>query len=276
VVATHNPTIRAASYGQTVANVVERAVSELREAILAARESDEWFGENRIIYDVVQRDIARWADDLGRSLRIIDEVLGATNNHSGEPDETMRDLLESAFVHVVSARDKLLAIAVQILGIPSLWPYKKSVCFEPDETALKRELSALREHRQAGQVKDRLDELAGHPAIKLRNQIIHALSPIGGVAPNCWIHTAHLDDKGGVLSWRPGPLYPEHTLEQGDLGPETIWRWATALVAEARELLLEATTELASLIGSIGTLAMPQPVYRWPDGRVQLTCPMSE
>jgi len=220
-----NPTIRAAGYGQTVADVVERTVSELREAILATRESDGWSGENRVIYDVVQRDIARWADDLGRSLRKVDQVLRATNSHSGEPDEAMRDLLESAFVHVVSARDKLLAIAVQILGIPSLYPYKKkSVRFEPDETALKRELSELRQYRQAGQVKDRLDELAGHPAIKLRNQIIHALSPIGEVAPNCWIRTAHLDKEGGVLAWRPGRLYPEHTLEQGDLAPETIWR----------------------------------------------------
>jgi len=275
VVETHNPTIRAAGYGQTVADVVERTVSELREAILAARENDEWSGENRLIYDVARRDIARWADDLGRSLRKVDQVLRATNSHSGEPDEAMRDLLESAFVHIASARDKLLAIAVQILGIPSLRSYKKSVRFEPDETALKRVLSELRRFRHAGQVKDRLDKLAGHPAIMLRNQIAHALSPIGEVAPNCWIRTADLDKKGGVLAWRPGPLYPEGTLDQGDLGPKTIWRWATASAAEAHGLLLEATTELASLIGSIGTLPMPQALYRWPDGRVQLTRPKS-
>jgi hypothetical protein len=152
------------------------------------------------VLDLVQHSLARWVDDLGRSLRRADTATAKARQHSGEPDEEMAEELEEAITQIGSARDKLVAVAALVFGVPSLVPQKPGIKFEPRDSAVKNTLSELGAagHAQAGQVKSRLDRLDDHPAITLRNQILHALSPLGNVAENCWIRRADLDEKGGI------------------------------------------------------------------------------
>src|SRR5581483_1358787 len=157
---------------------------------------------------------------------------------------------------------------------------KPGVKFEPRESAVKNKLSDLGAGgtASAGVVKSRLDILAEHPAITLRNQIIRALSPLGEVAASCWFRLAELDEKGGIRAggWSTHILYPKGSLDQGDIKPETIWNWVVASADEALVLLDEATDALATLVLEVGTITLPQAVYRWPNGRVQFDRPKSD
>lgn len=258
-------------------DAIEDALEELSKAILSGRASSDWWSEDETVLDLVQHSIVRWVDDLGRSLRKVARAVSTVQAHSGDPGEQPADELEEALTQIVGARDKIVSIAAQVFAIPSLRLYKEGVRFEPDESRVKAFLSQLSSEKEAGRLKSRLDTLADHPAITLRNQIIHALSPLGGdVAANCWIRTAQLDDKGGIVAWGRGPLYPEHTLDQSDIKPETIRTWATGAVDKAQTFLLDATMALAKLIASVGTIGQMQPVYVRPDRRVQLERPKSD
>jgi hypothetical protein len=66
------------------------------------------------------------------------------------------------------------------------------------------------------------------------------------------------------------------TLDQGDIRPETIWAWAVASAVEAIGLLVDAILALAALVGSVGEIAPPQAVYRWPDRRIAFQRPKSD
>jgi hypothetical protein len=251
-----------------------RETDELREAIRAARPSSDWRSHDLIAFDIVQGSLLRWTSDLHRSLKKTHLALGAARSFEDGTSEEAADRIEEALTHVVSARDKIVAIAVQILGVPSLWLYKKGVRFEPNETALKAKLSEIgAAEPQAGRLKSSLDSLGGHPAIVLRNQILHALSPVGDIGENCWFRKAILDERGGIESWERGPLYFEGMGELENLFPATIWRWAIEQAEEAEPLLLQATKALARLTASLATIAELQAVYRWPDGRVVLERP---
>jgi hypothetical protein len=256
----------------------DRAIEELREALLAATVTDEWWIEDGQAFDLVQASIVRWVDDLGRARQKVERALEAAEAHSGDPDEQLADELEETLLQITSARDKIVAITAQLLGVPSLVRHKKGVRFEPSESAVKNTLSDIGAagQPQAGRLKSRLDKLSDHPAIALRNQITHALSPLGSVVENCWIRKAYLDDKGGIRLWERGPLYPEGTLDQEDIQPQTIWAWVTRSAREAYTLLTEATKALARLTASIETIAPPQAVFIWPDKNVQFDRPKSD
>ena len=189
----------------------------------------------------------------------------------------MSQELEEALTQLGSARDKLIAVAAQVFGVPSLVLQKPGIKFEPRDGAVKNALSALGAagHAQAGQVKSRLDVLDDHAAIALRNQILHALSPLAQVAENCWIRTAELDEKGSIRFWTRGPLYPRNTLDQGDIQPETIWKWAVTSAEEAITLLVETADALAKLVKAVGEIAPPQAIYHWPDGKIDFERPKS-
>lgn len=254
------------------------AVTELREAVLACRANGEWWIEDRPAFDMFRYSISRWVDDLGRSLNRVNAAIGKSREHSGAPDEEMALQLEEALMQIGSGRDKLVAIAAQVFGVPSLVHQKPGIKFEPRDTAVKKAFSQLGcdGHRDAGQVKKRLDALDRHDAISLRNQIIHALSPLGAVVKNTWIRRADLDEKGGIRIWDRGPLYPKGTLDQGDLKPETIWSWAVGSAASALDLLVEATEALAKLVREVGVIPPPQPIYVWPDGEIVFERPKSD
>ena len=150
--------------------------------------------------------------------------------------------------------------------------------FEPKGGAVKGALSKLGAdgNAQAGQVKKQLDVLDDHAALALRRQIIHALSPLGELAENCWFRRADLDEKGGIRAWSNSRLLPKGTLDQADIKPETIWKWAVVSVEEALGSLVAATEALRKLITSVGEIAPPQPVYVWPDGRIAFERPKSD
>ena len=256
----------------------EAAVAALREAVLACRASDEWLNPERQVFDLVQFSIARWVDDLHRSLRRATDATSRAREHTGEPNEEMAEELEDALTQVGSARDKLVAVIALIFGVPSLVPQKPGMKFEPKEGAVKGALSRLGAdgYAQAGQVKKQLDVLDDHAGLALRHQIIHALSPLGELAENCWFRRADLDEKGGIRAWSNSRLLPKGTLDQGDIKPETIWRWAVASAEEALGLLVEATEALTKLVASVALIAPPQPVYVWPDGRIVFERPKSD
>lgn len=249
---------------------------ELRAAIRGTHAASDWRQDDLIVFDVMQGSLLRWTDDLHRSLKKTHRALEAARGYEDGTSEKAADSIEEALTHVVSARDKLLAIAVQVLGVPSLWLYKEGVRFEPNETALKNKLSEIgAAEPQAGRLKSRLDTLAGHPAIVLRNQILHALSPVGALGENCWIRKAFLDERGGIIGWERGPLYFEGMRELENLFPATVWSWVIEHTEDAEPLLLEATKALARLTASLGTIGELEAVYRWPDGRMALEAPAS-
>lgn len=256
----------------------ETAITELREVVLATRASEEWFHDDEQAFDLVQYSVSRWVDDLGRAFRRAEGATAKAAAHSGKPDDAMAEELEEALTQIGGAHDKLVAVAALVFGVPSLVLQKPGIKFEPRDSSVKNALSKLGSegHAEAGQIKSRLDTLDDHAAIALRNQIIHALSPLGEVAENCWIRKAHLDEKGGIRFWDRGPLYPEGTLDQGDIKPETIWNWAVKSAEEALTLLVEATVALAKLVKKVGVIAPPQAVYIWPDAKVQFERPQSD
>lgn len=251
-----------------------KETAELCEAIRATRPGNGWRQDDLLAFDVVQGSLLRWTDDLHRSLKKTHRALDDARGFEDGTHEDAADAIEEALTHVVSARDKIVSIAAQVLGLPSLWLYKKGVRFEPNETALKNKLSEIgAAEPRAGRLKSRLDTLGGHPAVVLRNQILHALSPVGGVSENCWIRKAVLDEKGSIEGRDRGPLYPEGVLDLENILPPTVWNWAIESAEEAEPLLLEATKALARLTASIGTIGELQTVYRWPDGQIVLEKP---
>jgi len=258
----------------------DAAVAELRDAVLATEPSQECLHTDRVVLDLVKQSVVRWVDDLGRSLRRADAAVLKVRAHSGEPNEEVGDALEEALGQIGSARDKLTAVAALVFGVPSLVIQKPGVKFEPRDSAVKKVLSDLgaARHGSAGQVKSRLDALDDHPAISLRNQIVHALSPLGQVVENCWFRLAELDEKGGIRpgGWSTSLLYPKGSLDQGDIKPETIWNWVVTSAEEALVLIGETTTALARLVREVGEIALPQAIYRWPDGRLQFERPKSD
>lgn len=91
-----------------MASTPEQVVAELREAVLATRASDEWFDDDRqMVLDLVQFSIARWVDDLGRSLGRAVMAIEKAREHTGEPDEETAEELEEALTQIGSARDKV-------------------------------------------------------------------------------------------------------------------------------------------------------------------------
>lgn len=262
-----------------MASSPEQVVAELREAVLATRASDEWFDDDRqMVFDLVQFSIARWVDDLGRSLRRAVKAIEKAREHTGEPDEEMAEELEEALTQIGSARDKVVAVIALVFGVPSLALQKPGMKFEPKGSAVKGALSKLgaEGHAQAGQVKKQLDALDDHVGISLRNQIIHALSPLGKLAENCWFRRADLDEKGGIIAWSRSRLLPRGTLDHGDIKPETIWKWAVESAEDAIGLLVEATEALTKLVKAVGEIAPPQAVCVWPDGRIIFQRPKSD
>lgn len=277
--AAQRPSAAAATVEAMSANDHEATVAALREAVLACRASDDWSNDDRrMIFDLVQASIARWVDDLVRSLHRATRAIEKTREHSGEPDEDMAEELESALTQIGSARDKIVSVIALVFGVPSLVPQKPGMKFEPKEGTVKGVLSKLGGdgEAQAGQVKKRLDALDDHVALSLRHQIIHALSPLAELAENCWFRRADLDEKGGIRAWSNSRLLPRGTLDQEDIKPETIWKWAVESAEEAIGLLVKAIDALTKLVVSVREIAPPQPVYVWPDGRIVFERPKSD
>lgn len=245
------------------------AVDRLRSAVWGARPDEGWLSEDLVVFDVIQGSIARWVDDLGGSLQ---RLARSIRQARAEDDVSA---VEDALIQAVSARDKLRAVAVRALGAKSLVLYKSGVRFSPSESDLRRELGELGEAgiASAGRTKSQFEQLADHPAVTLRNEIIHALTPFPELADVCWVKVANLDDRGGIVSWQRQVLYAEGSLDQGNALPETLYEWAISTAEGAFELLVSTTTALAEVVENVGTISPLPDCFVWPDGRAQLEDP---
>jgi hypothetical protein len=247
------------------------AVDRLRAAVWATRPDSEWATSDTEVFDLVQGSIVRWVDELGNTFTRLAQAIATAS------DETDIEALEDALVRAVSARDKVRSIGIRVLGPGSLKLYKQSVRFDPAESSLRRALSeaAADGITSAGRAKTLFEQLADHPAVLLRNDVVHALSPLTEIADICWVKTAHLDERGGITYWNRSALYPEGTLEQANLLPETLYAWALGCAVEVSDLLVETASALAEVIESAGVIVAIPKIYRWPDGRYQLEDPRS-
>jgi len=251
---------------------------DLEAAIWAAARSEEWLSADHDKFDLVQGGIVGWVKDAASAMERLAEslrVASAVSDEDEGPSAEALDALEDALVRAASVRDKLRAVAALVLGVPSLETYKRGVRFKPREKAIRRALSEAGASGSVhpGRVKALFEQVANHPAIVLRNDIIHAFAPFPQLSDLCWLKTAHLDDGGGIVSWDGGPLYPEGTLDLPDLLPWKLFNWALTVAEDVLGTLAELTEALAAMVMELGVIAPPQSVYRWPDGRIQFERP---
>jgi hypothetical protein len=274
------PTSWSASCGQTAGSMPDRriqiteAVEALERAIEQAEPDPVWFDEvaTGLGLDVARGSLQRWARNLGDSLRLVAGALEAAPvtapTDDSEDAAKAVERLADGIVQVGAAKDRLYAITTQALGIPYLEPWRRGVRFFPNENRIRAELNDLAKGSgAAGALKARLDRLEGHPAIDLRNDIVHAIRAFPQLVETCWIRQASLDDRGGVVGYSIGPLYPSGSLDLDDALPETLWTAARSVCDEALGILLEATVALTKVIQE-SPLAAPQTVYVDPQGRI--------
>jgi hypothetical protein len=254
------------------------ACHELEAAIWAAACREDWLSADHATFDLIQGGIVGWVKDAASGMERLAEslqVASAVSEKDEGPSAEALDALEDALVRAASVRDKLRAVAALVLGVPSLETYKRGVRFKPREKAIRTALSeaGASGSLQPGRVKALFEQVADHPAIVLRNDIIHAFAPFPQLSELCWIKTAHLDERGGIVGWDGGPLYPEGTLDLPDLLPWTLFNWALTAAKDVLGTLTELTEALAAMVMELGVITPPQSVYRWPDGRIQFEQP---
>jgi hypothetical protein len=257
------------------------ATAKLREAILAIRPSDNWFSDEAIVVDLVQHSIGRWALDLAQTFRELADALGrvaAAADSQDVSDHGPVGDLELALMKVVSARDALRAIAAQVFGSDRIRLVKPGVSFDPNESSLRRRLSELGASGfvHAGKLKAMFEQIAEHPAISLRNDVVHASLPFPTWPRRAGLGRHNLDKKGGILAWERGPLYPARSLDHGDIKPSTLFRWAHTSGEDGFIELIKLTETMATLVSETGVVEPPASVYIWPDGRLQLERPSSD
>lgn len=254
------------------------AVERLRAAVLATRASGNWFSDQLDRVDLVQHSVARWVTDAGATFREFDSSLRhavASPDREEVPDHDPIGTLEDAIVRAVAVRDRLRSLAALVFGSKCLNVSGRTVRFEPNESDLRRRLGDLAANgaAHAGRVKTLFEQAAEHPAVGMRNDVIHALSPFPELVETCWINIARLDSRGGIVSWSPGPLYPKGTLDQADAQPWTLYGWAVDTAEDAFGLLVELTDELAALVEEVGEIEPPPAVYLPPAGQALLDRP---
>jgi hypothetical protein len=238
----------------------------LREAIWATTPAEGWEPEDtHLRFDLVQGCIKRWADDIERTVKKAQEALDRAAAEQGT--ELGADQLELALMYAVAAREKLVALLTQFLGVPSLDRYKEGVRFFPRESRVRKELMtrAKAGATEAGGLMQALIAFDKLPAIGLRNQLEHGISFLPTVTEICWIRVVDLgfitgEPVGGEMSH----LMAEGILDQPDITTETLFAWAEKNGQEAvaaLDDLIELTTQL---VASIGELVPVNEVYRIP------------
>lgn len=254
------------------------AASRLADAVRATRASDEWPSKHLHVFDVVQASVARWAQDTATTFAEYADALGeatASPDREEVPNHDPVSALEESFMRAVGVRDRLRSLAALVVGSRCLRLDGPGVSFEPNERDLRRRLGDLAEARmrRAGAVKTLFEQVADHPAIRIRNDVLHALAPFPELVETCWINKVRLDERGNVKFDGLGPLYPAGTLDHDDASPMRLYRSALETSEEAFELLVRLTTELATLIEELGDLQMPPSVYVTHDGSALLERP---
>ena len=253
---------------------INEAVEALDQAIEQAEPDPIWFDEvaTGLGLDAARGSLRRWARGLGDSLRRIADALEATpvTAPTGDGEGTAKEVerLADGIVQVGAAKDRLYAIATQALGVPYLEPWRRGVRFFPNENRIRAKLNDLATGSgAAGALKSRLDQLEGHAAIDRRNDIVHAIRAFPELAETCWTRRASLDDRGRIVGYSIGPLYPSGSLDLDNALPETLWTEARSVCDEALGILLDATVALTKVIQE-SPLAAPQTVYVDAEGHI--------
>jgi hypothetical protein len=257
----------------------DQIIEALERAIEQAEPDPVWFDEvaSGLGLDVARGSLKRWARDLGDSLtRVVDalEAAPVTAPTGGDEDAAKAvERLADGFVQIGAAKDRLYAISAQVLGTPHLEPWRQGVRFFPNENRVRARLNDLaQESGAAGTLKAMLDRLEGHAAIDRRNDIVHAIRAFPELVETCWIRRAHLDDRGGVVGYDIGPLYPSGSLDLDNALPQTLWDKARSICFEALGILLDATVALTKVIHET-PLAAPQTIYVDPEGHISMHDP---
>jgi hypothetical protein len=255
---------------------VQAVAEELRKAVFELQAGDRPLNPGLTADfwpSVGKASIVNWVDDAERACAGIARALDLVDT-LGQTDAT-RDALEGALWRITATREKLEAVFVLCFGIPSLEPYRKtSARFEPNTEGIKAKLRELAgTHPAAHELGDIGAQLAGHPAVTLRDQLSHQLAAIGDVAELCWIDIAHMRGNG-IIGWSGGPFYAEKTIDQGPITREANWARAVGSVEECLRLLVRSFELMAELVRAAAVLEPPQRVYKDEDtGAISTTDP---
>jgi hypothetical protein len=238
----------------------------LRAAIWETTPAEGWSHDDRSLrFDLVQGCLVRWTDDIERTVR---KSRGALERAaaSGATEEGA-DEIELSLLYAVAAREKLIALLAQFLGVPSLDPYKDGIRFFPRENRVRNELMnrAKEGLDEAGALLQSLIAFDELRAIGLRNQLEHGISFLPRVTEICWFRVVDLgfltgEPVGGEMS----NLMAEGVLEHGDISPDTLFDWAKRCAHEALDGFERLVKDTLGLVRSVGQLAPVNEVYRAP------------
>jgi hypothetical protein len=242
----------------------QQLFDDLRTAIWATTPASGWKPEDTRVYlDLVQGCLKSWADDIERSLGKADRALQAASA-AGVTQEGA-DLLETCLMHEVAAREKLIALLAQFLGVPSLDRYKKGVRFFPRENRVRHELQerAKLGSAEAGQLLQALITFDQLDAVVMRNQFEHSISFLPQVTEICWILVRMLKPISGEPDeGEMHHLLPEKMLELPDITADTLFEWVEESAVDALQALDNLADLTGKLVAAIGELVPVQPVYR--------------
>lgn len=244
----------------------DKCFDELRAAIWATAPADGWDpGDRSARFDLVQGCLARWTDDIERTANKAEAALGRAAVERAT--EKGADEIELSLLYAVAAREKLIALLAQFLGVPSLDRYKEGIRFFPRENRVRSELMSRAKAGlgAAGTLLQSLiafDELS---AIGLRNQLEHGISFLPTVTEICWFRVVDLgfvtgEPVGGEMSH----LMAEGMLDQDDISTEALFAWAERCAREALDALGGLIEETIRLVTAVGGLAPVNEVYRAP------------
>jgi len=255
----------------------ERASSanrRLREAVSSLRLGEYPHGDLPldIWVNLARACLIAWVDDAARCCDRIANTVPRLRDH--ERNAKTIAALEEALWRLDSGREKLEAVFSLAFGLPSLRLYKTGVLFEPNMKQIRLKLKELGKHNESARELSEIGRsLAEHPAIQLRHQLIHQLSPAGSLAALCLIDVAHVREQS-IVAWETSQLYAEETLNYGSIADDDRWARATHWVEECLDLLLRSVELLATIVNDLGVLEPPQAVYKQDGtGVVSLTHP---
>jgi hypothetical protein len=259
------------------------ATTELVETIRNRPLEDDGLG---LVGARICREIMfAWVHDLERQLARVDRDIKQASDVG--PDRGV-ETLENALLRFAAARKSLQALSCLALGVPTVQPahlmeggvlkkdkVKKSVEWDLDARLLEKRLTELAVHHAiAGELNDRLKALAGHPALRLRNEISHSLAPIGTPAELCCLQVLVVDGEAISAPKMLNNLWPRGMAEKTDISRQGLWNDALADINDGRDLLERCIHTLNQLISVVGIVMQPLKVFRnVRTGEVTLTDP---
>lgn len=239
---------------------------DLRTAIWATTPAQGWEpNQSKDFLDLVQGCLKRWTDDIERTVGKAESALAGAK--AAGVSKEGGDELERALSHTVAAREKLIAVLAQFLGVRSLEKFKGRIHFFPRENRVRHglQLRAQSGVAEAGALLQALIKFDQLPAIAMRNQLTHGVTFFPEVSEICYFRVSTINlmngepDQGSISY-----LLPEGMLDKGDLLPETLSSWVEESATEALGAFADLVVLTTKLVEKIGELAPVDTVYRIP------------